>query len=114
MAAIEKGESYTSSFVLTDVNGNFIDATCVLTITLPNQTTVTPGVTRDSLGHYHVDYTLALEGLYIFHWTSTGPATSKTDYVPVVAFRSIVSIDDVKSYINYDTTLPPEKESLLR
>jgi hypothetical protein len=114
MAAIEMGESYTSTFVLTDVNGNYIDATVVLTVTLPNQTTATPSVTHDSLGHYHVDYTLALEGLYKFQWVSTGPSTSKTDYVPVVAFRSIVSIDDVKTFINYGSSTSNEKESLLR
>lgn len=114
MAAIETGESYTSTFVLTDVSGNYIDATVVLTVTLPNQTTVTPSVTHDSLGHYHVDYTLALEGLYKFQWTSTGPSTSKTDYVPVSTFRSIVSVDDVKAFINYGSSTSNEKESLLR
>ena len=114
MAAIETGESYTSTFVLTDVNGNFIDATVVLTITLPNGTTVVPSVTHDSLGHYHVDYTFTLEGLYKFQWVSTGPSTSKTDYVPVATFRSVVSIDDVKAFINYGTSTSNEKESLLR
>lgn len=114
MAAIETGESYTSTFILKDVNGNFIDATVVLTITLPNGTTFIPSVTHDSLGHYHVDYTFLVEGLFKFQWVSTGPSTSKTDYVPVATFRSVVSIDDVKAFINYGASASNEKESLLR
>ena len=112
MAAAEVGESYKSSIVITDSEGTATNAaTVVLTITLPDQTTVTPSVTNDSTGHYSVVYTLAQEGLYKFSWVTTIPYTSKTDYVPVNAFRSIVGIDDVKTFINFNST---SDEGLLR
>jgi hypothetical protein len=43
---------------------------------------------------------LALEGLYKLVWTTTGPTTTKTDYVPTAQFRSVVSIDEVKLFID--------------
>lgn len=113
MAAIETGESYKSSLVVLDSSGADTNAiTAVLTVTLPDQTTVTPSVTNDSEGHYHVDYTLTQEGLYKLAWVTTAPYTSQTDYVNVTAFRSVVGLDDVKLYVNFDST--SEKEDLLR
>ena len=112
MAAAEVGESYESSIIVTDENDALTNAvTVVLTITLPDQTTVTPSVTNSSTGHYKVVYTLSQEGLYKFSWVTTIPYTSETDYVPVNAFRSVVGIDDVKTFINFNST---SDEGLLR
>ena len=112
MAAAEVGESYKSSIVVTDSTGTATNAdTTVLTITLPDQTTETPAVTNDSTGHYSVVYTFTQEGLYKFSWVTTIPYTSKTDYVPVTAFRSVVGLDDVKTFINFNST---SDEGLLR
>lgn len=112
MAAFEVGGSYRSSISITDDSGTPVDATAVLTITLPDGTTVTPAVTHDSTGNYHVDYIFAQEGLHVFQWTTTGPNTVKTDYVPVNNFRSVISLDDAKTYISYDST--GGKEDVLR
>jgi hypothetical protein len=113
MAAVEVGESYTSSFVVTDVSGEFIDPIDVtLTVTLPDQTTVTPSVTKDSVGHYHVSYTFTLEGIYKFTWLATSPDTIKSDYVPVNVYRSIIGLDDAKNFVNYSTA--DNREDILR
>lgn len=113
MAATEVGATYISSLSVVDESGDATDAsTFVLTVTLPDQTTATPTVDHNGTGSYSVSYTFTQEGLYKFQWVTTGPATTKTDYVPVTEFRSVVSLDDVKSFVNYDSS--GGKEDLLR
>lgn len=112
MAAMEKGGTYISSLSVVNVAGAPTDAaTAVLTITLPDQTTVTPVVTHSGVGAYNVTYTLAQAGLYRFVWTTTSPATTKSDFINVTEFRSVVGLDDVKQYINFN---PTSNEGLLR
>jgi len=110
--SVEVGSVYRSTLAVTNSVGALIDpATQTLTVTLPDQTTVTPGNTRDSLGTFHADYTIIQEGAHKFVWVTTGPVTSRTDYVNANAFRSIVGIDEVRAYISYTTT---DKDSILR
>ena len=112
MAAIEVNGSYRTSITVTDDSGNPVDAsTVVLTVTLPDQTTVNPAVQQDSTGNYHVDYVMTQQGLYKFQWTTTGPNTSQTDYQSATIFRSIVGLDDVKSFVNFDSE---SNEDILR
>ena len=112
MATAEVGQAYRSSIVVSDSAGSATDASSVtLTVTLPDQTTATPSVTHDSTGHYHVDYTLAQEGLYKFAWGTVSPYTAKTDYVSATLFRSVVGLDDVKTFVNFNST---SDEGLLR
>lgn len=47
--------------------------TIVLTITLPNGTTVTPTVTHDSTGMYSVSYGASMVGHFTYVWQTTGP-----------------------------------------
>ena len=60
------------------VNGVQTDsgATAVAVILKPDGTTVTPSVTRDSVGLYHadVDTTSGPQGDWQYKWTSTTPA----------------------------------------
>jgi hypothetical protein len=112
MSAYEPGSSYRSAITVTDSSGTPVDATAVLTITLPDQTVATPSVTHDSTGNYHVDYVFTMEGLYVFHWVTTGPNTTKTDYVPVNVHRSVISLDDAKNFVAFDST--GGKEDILR
>jgi hypothetical protein len=74
-------------------------------VILPDQTTATPTAVNDSVGTYHADYTMVQEGLHKFTAATTGPVTSKTDYVPVNIFRSIIGIDEARTYVGEtDTT----------
>lgn len=110
--SVEVGSLYRSTLTVTDALGNpATPATKVLTVTLPDQTTATPTVTTDTANTFHVDYPITQEGQHKFVWSTTGPQTSRTDYVNANAFRSIVGIDEVRQYISYTTT---EKDSILR
>lgn len=43
-----------------------------LTTLLPDGTSGTPSVTKDSVGHYHCDITVTQAGQWKFRWTGTG------------------------------------------
>lgn len=112
MAAIEVGASYRSSITVTDISGSPVDpASITLTVTLPDGTTVTPSITHTGTGLYYSNYTFVQEGLHKFQWVTTSPVITETDYQNVTVFRSIVSLDDVKSYINFDSSA---NEDILR
>jgi hypothetical protein len=99
--SLEVGAVYRTSIEVTNSLGVFVDSISqVLTVALPDQTTVTPSIVRDSLGHYHADVTLTQEGLYKFLWSTTGPLTSKADYINANVFRSIVGLDEAREFIN--------------
>jgi len=110
--SVEVGSQYRSTLTVTDATGTLVDpATHVLTVTLPDQTTATPSVVRDSLGTFHSDYTLTQEGLHVLVWTTTAPTTSRTDYLNANIFRSIVGIDEARAFINDDDT---SRDDILR
>src|ERR1700750_2942846 len=100
--SVEIGAQYRTTLTVKDATGALTDAsTQSAVVTLPDQTTASLTVTRDSLGTYHADYTGVQEGLHKIVWTTTGPVTSRTDYVNFAAFRSIVGIDEVRAFIGY-------------
>lgn len=108
----EVGSLYRSVLSVTDANGTAVDAaTAVLTVTLPDGTIATPSVTHDGTGAYHVDYLFIQEGLHKFLWTTTGPVTSKSDYQSAEVFRSILSLDDAKNFVNFGAS---SNEDILR
>lgn len=110
--ANEVGSIYRSSLTVTDATGVAADtSTQVLTVTLPDQTTATGSVVHDSVGKYHADYTFVQEGLHKFVWTTTGPATSQSDYVSASQFRSIISLADAKNFVNFGNSA---NEDILR
>lgn len=111
--ANEVGSLYRSSLSVTDATGvTPIDAsTSVLTITLPDGTSVIPSVTHDGTGAYHVDYLFVQEGLHKFVWVTTSPNTSRTDYVNAGFFRSIIGIDEAKNFVHYGNS---DNEDILR
>jgi len=112
LAAQEVGSSYTSAIVVVDAQDAFVSpSTVTVTVTRPDRTTETPTYTEDSEGHFHLDYVLAQEGLYKFSWVTQTPYTAKTDFVSATEFRSVVGIDDVKSFINFESS---GNEAILR
>lgn len=97
----EVGSQYRSVLTVVDSTGALVDPTTkVLTVTLPDQTTVVPAVTRDSLGTFHDDYTLTEEGLHQFMWVTTGPVTHRTDYINAGIWRSVIGLDEAKAFVN--------------
>lgn len=91
-----------------DTNGNAANATSVvLTITLPDGTTTTPGVTNSATGTYQVDYTATQAGLHIARWVASG--TNAGAYVDSFTVDSIadvglVSLAELKAHINTPAT----------
>jgi hypothetical protein len=97
----EVGSQYRSTLTVQDATGNLVDpASQVITVTLPDQTTATPAIVRDSLGTFHADYTFAEEGLHKFFWSTVSPVTARTDYANAAMWRSVIGIDEAKNFIN--------------
>jgi hypothetical protein len=112
MASLEIGQSYRSSIAVTDSTGALVaPATKVLTVKLPDQTTVTPAVQTLTLGNYYVDYVFTQEGLHAFSWLTTSPFISETDYQNVNTFRSVIGLNEAKDYINFGNS---SNETILR
>ena len=110
--SIEVGAVYRVSFTVTDATGTLVDpATKTVTITLPDQSTVTPTAIRDSTGTFHADYTTTLEGLHKAVVVTTSPITCRTDYFNTAAWRSVVGISEAKLFINDDDA---DRDPILR
>lgn len=74
----------------------------VLTVTLPNGTTVTPSPTNPTTGTYQVDYLTTVPGRHIVRWVSEGPGSAYTDVFDVrdAAIPHIVSLRDMKTHLD--------------
>lgn len=73
------GDVATLTTEIRDANGVLANAgAVVLTVTLPDLTTVTPAVTNPSTGNYRSDYTPLVSGLYRVRWVATGLNASAT------------------------------------
>jgi hypothetical protein len=102
--AVEVGQQYETTATITDRTGALAAPAVVhLNVTLPNGTTTNldSSIVNDSTGKYHADYTMTMEGLHIFVWTTIGPVNYKTDYVNANVFRSIVGIDEARDFAGY-------------
>jgi hypothetical protein len=104
--AVELGSQYRFEFQVRNDLGVLIDpSTKTVTVLLPDQTTASPSIVQDSLGTFHSDYTTVQEGIHKFTANTTGPVTTKSDYVPVNVYRSLIGIDEARIYIGEtDTT----------
>lgn len=75
--AYDLGDSVPLSVVTRDAVGNPADATSnVVTVTLPDETTVTPLVLNPQTGHYQVNYTTVQAGWHKVRWAATGAIIS--------------------------------------
>lgn len=98
------GSAFQATFAVYDTDSVLTDPTEItLTITLPDQTTVTPTPVHDSMGTYHYDYTFAAEGLHKFSWLAIDPAAQKTDYANAAEWRSVIGIDEAKDFVHFGT-----------
>ena len=66
---------------------------------------------KDSTGVFHADYTFVQEGLHCFAVSTTGPDTFKSDFVNANIFRSIIGIDEARTYIGETDT---SRDDILR
>jgi hypothetical protein len=103
---IETGTLYRATLTgITGPDGLPADpATLVCTITLPDGTTSLPTVVKDSTGNYHADYLTTKPGPHTAQWTGTVPNITETDAFNVSTYRSILSLDDARTYLNLRDT----------
>lgn len=110
--AIDLGDTVPLSTEILDANGALTAATgVVLTVTLPDGTTTTPAVSNPSVGLYTVDYVPTQAGRHLERWTSTNPATARTDSFDVrpAAPAYIISLADAKEHLNKTSTADDEE-----
>lgn len=97
MSRYEVGDAATLTTVIT-VNGQPTDATVVLTVTRPDETTFTPDVQHVGTGSYLSTFALTQLGSWRHSWVATGGATSSdsgTFEVRPVA-RLLAQVEDVE------------------
>lgn len=84
------------------------------TIGLPDGTSVTPTVSSPSTGRYTVDYVPTLAGRHSERWTSTTPATARSDTFDVRAANPgyIFSLADAKAHLNLPAASTTNDEEL--
>ena len=94
-----------------DTAGALANATAVvLTITLPDGTTATPSVTNSSTGVYSATYTPAVAGRFGVRWVATGTnASTYVDAFTVAAGAGLISLDEVKAFLNITSTTNDEE-----
>lgn len=86
----------------------------VCTVGLPDGTSVTPTVSNPSTGRYTVDFVPTLAGRHTERWTSTTPATARSDIFDVRAATPgyIVSLADAKKHLNMAAADTKDDEEL--
>ena len=100
------------AYTLTDVNGNAVDAsggtgTVVATVTLPDNSTATPAVTRTGNGAYLASYTTTQPGHHVISWAVPGTtpgAFTDTFEVQPGSDATIVSLAEAKEILKLTTT----------
>jgi hypothetical protein len=104
---IDLGDTVPLTVDVTDSDGDPAAAdTIVLTVTLPDGTTVTPAVSNPTLGRYQVDYLTTQAGRHEVRWVSTGPGSAYTDVFDVRSASPgyIVSLAELKEHFNIPAT----------
>jgi hypothetical protein len=113
MATYLAGQTVRLAADVTDDDGDPVDpATCSITITLPDNSTVTGVIgdfTHAGTGVYRYDYVPTAAGTYDWRIVSTVPADAFEGSFDVEAaggtFDDPVSLDDVRAYLNLPNTL---------
>jgi hypothetical protein len=105
------GDVVPLTVTITDAAGAPTAATVVLTVTLPNGTSVTPASTSPTTGTYQCDYLPTVPGRHIVRWVSTSPNSAYTDVFDVrdPAIPSIVSLKDMKTHLDIKGTSRDEE-----
>lgn len=101
--AFDLGDPVPLTITITDANDQPTNASSVvLTITLPDGTSVTPTPTNPGAGVYAVDYLPTQVGLHQVRWVSEGPGAAFPDVFDVRAGgMTIVSLADVKRQLSF-------------
>ncbi len=106
--SFDLGDAYPAALDVFDANGVLTNAaTVVLTISLPDGTSVTPTVPAPSVtGQYRVTYLPPLSGRYSVRWLTTNPNTGYTDAFDVAEQvpEQIIPLAEMKKLLGIDAT----------
>jgi len=105
------GQPCPLTFTLTDASGNPVNAVAtqpVLTITKPDQTTVTPSVSNAGTGIYTATYPTTLAGHHLVSWTcadATYPGGYADEFdVWSTSSSNVLSMADAKAVLSIAST----------
>ena len=111
--AYDLGDPVPLAISVKDAAGVAANATLVtLTVTAPDGTATSATITPTSTGAYSLTYAPSAAGRYMYRWLATGTnASSYTDVFEVndPAETFIVSLADVKRYLNITSTTSDEE-----
>lgn len=102
MAHNDVGDELLISHEVRDHDGDLVNAaTVVLTVTLPDLTTVTPTVTTppERTGVYEATYTLVAPGRHLFEWQTTDPDTASSEALFAVEPGALPTVPEVREYL---------------
>lgn len=108
------GDVFYSTWNTVDKNGAAADVTtAVLTVTLPDGSSVTPSVTHGATGTYTANYTPTQQGRHLVRWLGTG--TNPQAYTDEFTVRDltalpVVSYDSVLAHLNIPVASANEEE----
>lgn len=97
-STLEIGKTVPLQWTVT-VNGTLTAATVALTITLPDQSIITPTVTTPSTGLYAASFVATQNGVHTWRWTATGAVPQQADTGQFVV-GGIVSLTEAKAQLN--------------
>lgn len=109
------GDLARLTFSLTDVAGAPANGTVVLTVTKPDDSTVTPTVANPATGSYTADVSLDQAGRWTYRWVSTGAVVaSQSDVLNVspAAPIAIISLAEAKAHLNKSGSVNIDDEEL--
>lgn len=113
---IDLGSVYQVAVDVADATGTPANpATAILTITLPDGSTVTPAVpTPTTVGQLRVDYATAQAGRHVWRMVTTVPTTAYADVFDVQAAApdSIVSLAEARAQLNMGPTETSDDDEL--
>jgi hypothetical protein len=113
----ELGSVYPAALDVLDQNRQPVNpATATLTITLPDQTTVTPAVTNPPAvtGQLRYPFLTTQPGRHLVNWSTTGPVTAWSDVFDVMeaAPPAIISLADAKQTLSIDPSYTDDDDEL--
>lgn len=111
----EVGDAVLLTFTPKTPAGAASDATVVLSVELPDATSVSPSVTHGGVGEYSAVFVPTLAGRHVLRWSATGSATDAfVDVLNVSASVSpvaIISLAEARQHLNMpdDETVDDEE-----
>lgn len=114
---LDVGDTKRLSFLARDVADVPVNpTTVVLTVTLPDATTVQPAVTNPpaQVGAFEVDYVIAQYGRHVVRWVGTDPEVAYVDVFSAAdpAWPALVGLAETKHHLNYQADDISDDEEL--